>query len=187
RGHPARDAGPYGHFLGSKYDPVWTEFEGEATKLLPYHSREKYLDPFAGITPEGRLPLGNADTLPEGVTLGRFGDRQALLRRFDDVRQSLDQDAVRKFDRHQQRAFSLTASSRTRDALDIGREPLAMRERYGMHLFGQATLAARRLIEAGSRFATVFWDDFHHLQSAWDTHNWHFPQMRELLCPCLHP
>jgi arylsulfatase A-like enzyme len=32
---------------------------------------------------------------------------------------------------------------------------------------------------------TVFWDDFHHLQSAWDTHNWHFPKMRNLLCPGL--
>jgi hypothetical protein len=186
RGHPSRDAGPYGHFLGTKYDPVWTEFEGESTKLLDYHSREKYLDPFAGITPEGRLPLGTADTLAEGVTLGRLEERQALLNQFDAVCRSLDrQEAVRNFDRHQQRAFSLMAVSRTREALDLGGEPMTVREKYGMHLFGQATLAARRLIEAGSRFATVFWDDFHHLQSAWDTHNYHFPKMRNLLCPGL--
>jgi hypothetical protein len=186
RGHPSRDAGPYGHSLGHKYDPVWTEFEGEATKLLNYHSREKYVDPFAGITPEGRLPLGTADSLAEGVTLGRLDDRRALLGRFDAACRSFDeQEAIRNFDRHQHRAFSLMRNSRTREALDIGREPIAMRERYGMHLFGQATLAARRLIEAGSRFATVFWDDFHHPQSAWDTHNWHFPKMRNLLCPGL--
>jgi arylsulfatase A-like enzyme len=54
-----------------------------------------------------------------------------------------------------------------------------------MHLFGQATLAARRLVEAGSRFVTVFWDDFVKLQSAWDTHYNHFPKMRNLLCPGL--
>jgi uncharacterized protein (DUF1501 family) len=78
----------------------------------------------------------------------------------------------------------LTASE-TRQALDVGRESAAMRERYGMHLFGQATLAARRLVEAGSRFVTVFWDDFHHLQSAWDTHTQHYPKMRNLLCPGL--
>jgi hypothetical protein len=185
RGHPSRDAGPYGHFLGSNYDPVWTEFQGEATRELNYF-REPYRDPYAGITPESRLPLGASDTLPEGITLGRLTDRQELLRQFDLAARTVErQEAVRNFDKHQQRAFSLMMTSKTREALDIAREPLALRQRYGMHLFGQATLAARRLIEAGSRFATVFWDDYHHLQSAWDTHNWHFPKMRELLCPGL--
>jgi hypothetical protein len=186
RGHPSRDAGPYGHFLGPKYDPVWTEFQGECTKLLDYYSREKYLDPFAGIRPDARLPLGAADTLAEDVTLGRLEHRQALLSRLDAACRSLDRpEALRNFDRHQQRAFALMTASRTREALDIAREPLAVREKYGMHLFGQATLAARRLVEAGSRFATVFWDDYHHPQSAWDTHNYHFPKMRNLLCPGL--
>ncbi len=186
RGHPSRDAGPYGHSLGHKYDPLWTEFDGESTQQLDYYSREKYRDPFAGITPDGKLPLGSADALAEDVTLGRFEDRRALLGKFDAASRAFaEQDAVRHFDRHQQRAFSLTLNSRTRDALDIAREPIALRERYGMHLFGQATLAARRLIEAGTRFATVFWDDFHHPQSAWDTHNWHFPKMSNLLCPGL--
>src|SRR5262249_23572409 len=109
RGHPSRDAGPYGHSLGSKYDPVWTGFEGEGTRLLDYHSREKYVDPFAGITPEGRLPLGNADTLAEGVTLGRFDNRRALLGSFDGASRLLDeQAAIRNFDRHQQKALALT-------------------------------------------------------------------------------
>ena len=183
-GHPALDAGPYGHFLGANYDPVWTEFEGEATQTLEYF-REPYRDPFAGITAEGRFPIG-ADTLSADVTLGRLNERESLLRRLDSASRSFDrQDSSQRFDRHQRRAFSLMQTSRTRDALDLNREPMAMRDRYGMHLFGQATLAARRLVEAGSRFATVFWDDFHHLQSAWDTHSWHFPKMRNLLCPGL--
>ena len=33
-----------------------------------------------------------------------------------------------------------------------------MRDRYGRHLFGQSTLLARRLVEAGTRFVTVAWD-----------------------------
>ena len=185
RGHPARDAGPYGHFLGPNYDPVWTEFEGESTQVLNYF-RDPYQDPYAGVAPDCRFRLGAADTLADGVTLGRLDDRRTLLGQFDAASRSLDQqEAVRNFDRHQKRAFSLMTTSRTRDALDVAREPLAVREKYGMHLFGQATLAARRLVEAGTRFATVFWDDFHHLQSAWDTHNWHFPKMRNLLCPGL--
>jgi len=40
----------------------------------------------------------------------------------------------------------------------VGREPLPLRESYGMTIFGQGALAARRLVEAGSRFVTVFWD-----------------------------
>jgi len=186
RAHPSRDAGPYGHFLGPKFDPVWTDCQAEGTVPLPYHPRESYRDPYGGVTPECRFPLGVADTLPEDITLGRLGDRQSLLNQFDAACQSFSrQDAVRNFDRHQRKALSLMLTSRTRDALDIGRESLPLREKYGMHLFGQATLAARRLVEAGSRFVTVFWDDYHHLQSAWDTHNFHFPKMRNLLCPGL--
>src|SRR5262249_4807522 len=34
----SRDAGPYGHFLGPTWDPLWIEFEGEATDR-PYYYR----------------------------------------------------------------------------------------------------------------------------------------------------
>ena len=46
-------------------------------------------------------------------------------------------------------AYSLIGSERMRQALDIGREPMRLRESYGMTMFGQACLAARRLVEAG--------------------------------------
>jgi arylsulfatase A-like enzyme len=71
-------------------------------------------------------------------------------------------------------------------ALDIGREPARVRERYGWTLFGQACLAARRLVEAGCRFVTVFWDGYGQFAScAWDTHANHFPRLREYLLPGL--
>ena len=44
------------------------------------------------------------------------------------------------------------------EALDFAREPQNVREAYGMTLFGQSCLAARRLVEAGSKFVTVIWD-----------------------------
>ena len=73
------------------------------------------------------------------------------------------------FDKFQQMAFSLLTSNRMRQALDIGRESLPIRESYGMTLFGQAALTARRLVEAGSRFVTVFWDGFGQFSGcAWD-------------------
>ena len=45
-------------------------------------------------------------------------------------------------------------------ALDLRRESRAVRESYGMTLFGQAALVARRLVEAGSRLVSVFWDEY---------------------------
>jgi uncharacterized protein (DUF1501 family) len=82
-------------------------------------------------------------------------------------------------------AYSLINSSRVRTALDLDREPLKLRESYGMTVFGQAALAARRLVEAGSRFVTVFWDEFGLAGSGWDTHWDHYPRMRNELLPGL--
>ncbi len=75
------------------------------------------------------------------------------------------------------------SSGRLSAALDIQRETLAVRERYGMTLFGQSLLVARRLIEAGGRFVTVFWDEFASVNSGWDTHFQHYPRMKEQLLP----
>jgi hypothetical protein len=53
-----------------------------------------------------------------------------------------------------------------------------------MTLFGQSCLAARRLVEAGSRFVTVFWDAYEIFAGcAWDTHANHFPRLKEYLLP----
>jgi hypothetical protein len=184
-----REAGPYGHFLGPAYDPLWIEFEGEGDNR-PYHYRLGMNDPpnnpYAGVKLGHRFPLAGAGTLPSGVTLDRLDERRGLLQQFDSACRTLDQEeAYRNFDRHQQKALSLITASRTRDALDVAREPLALRDKYGMHLFGQATLTARRLVEAGSRFVTVFWDDFGETANAWDTHYAHYPNMRNVLCPGL--
>jgi uncharacterized protein (DUF1501 family) len=39
------------------------------------------------------------------------------------------------------------------------------------------------LVEAGSRFVTVFWDEFGLAGSGWDTHWQHYPRMRKELMP----
>src|SRR5206468_3192617 len=72
---------------------------------------------------------------------------------------------------------------RVGQARDLGREPLRLRESYGMTLFGQGCLAARRLVGAGTRFVTVFWDGFGLAGSGWDTHWEHYPRMKNELCP----
>jgi len=90
----------------------------------------------------------------------------------------------RRWNDQQQRAFSLVGSNRIRLALDVHRESPATRLRYGLNLFGQSCLAARRLVEAGARFVSVFWDPFGpHGASVWDTHSNHFPRLRNYLLP----
>lgn len=71
-------------------------------------------------------------------------------------------------------------------AFDLSREPQPLRERYGRHLWGQGTLVARRLVEAGVRFVTVNLHGDPPLPSdqfSWDTHVGHFPAMKDALLP----
>jgi arylsulfatase A-like enzyme len=80
-------------------------------------------------------------------------------------------------------AYNLIGSEKVRTALDLNREPRPLRESYGMTIFGQAALTARRIVEAGSRFVSVFWDEYGLAGSAWDTHWDHFPRMKQELMP----
>jgi uncharacterized protein (DUF1501 family) len=79
----------------------------------------------------------------------------------------------------------MVASQKVRDALDIQREPVVLRESYGLTIFGQAALAARRLVEAGTKLVTVIWDEYGLAGSAWDTHWDHYPKMKDELLPGL--
>jgi uncharacterized protein (DUF1501 family) len=53
------------------------------------------------------------------------------------------------------------------DAFDVGREPAAVRDRYGRGPFADACLAARRLVERGVRVVQVFTGD----GQPWDDHS----------------
>lgn len=106
--------------------------------------------------------------LPTGVNLDRFAGRRELLRTFDTTRRQIDESgALGVMDETQRQAFDLITGSRARETFDITREPDALRDRYGRHGWGQATLMARRLVEAGVTFVTVnlyekdvdWWDD----------------------------
>jgi hypothetical protein len=126
--------------------------------------------------------------LSEGVDGDRMADRRKLLTRFDALRRDLDASGTMSgLDDFQGRAFDLLTSSALRTALDISKEPLQLRERYGSsnsyaHAQGTQLLLARRLVEAGVGFVEV-------ALGYWDTHGpanvLGFPRMRESLCPTL--
>jgi uncharacterized protein (DUF1501 family) len=77
----------------------------------------------------------------------------------------------------------LITSQQVREAFDIRREPDALRDRYGRHLFGQAALMGRRMVEAGVRFVTVLWDGPG--VYSWDSHEALTPSLKDHLLPGL--
>jgi hypothetical protein len=180
-------AGPYAAFLGSAYNPTWASFRGTATGRALKTLNDQKIDgpePYVGVAPHCSFEL--ADTTEAGLTLDRLDSRRSLLEQFDRGRRDLRAtDAGRGLDRHRALALDLLTSPRIRTALDLEREPAALRESYGMTLFGQACLTARRLVEAGSRFVSVFWDEHGLAGSAWDTHWDHYSRMKNELCPGL--
>ena len=181
------NAGPYGAWLGAAYDPLWSDFQGEGTRTSTYTFGPDTIrcrDPYGPLAPGCRFTLAADAALPDGLTIDRLNRRKTLLEQFDAARSGLDdQRSTHSFNHFRDQAYSYLTTNTLRDALDVDREPVATRERYGMTLFGQATLVARRLLEAGSQFATVLWDEFELVNSAWDTHFYHYELMREQLCP----
>ncbi|MBL8864232.1 MAG: DUF1501 domain-containing protein [Planctomycetia bacterium] len=182
------NAGPFAAFLGQAHDPVWTDFDGRGTHEVPIYTQDqkkRFHDPFGGTLPGGRFSISaGGDALPD-VPIERLNLRRSLLNQLDHARSRLDGPLTAGVVEHQRaQAYHLLTSSKMRLALDIAREPLQLRERYGMTLFGQSCLAARRLVEAGCKFVTVFWDGYGQFGNcAWDTHQNHFPRLKEYLLP----
>jgi hypothetical protein len=185
-------AGPYATYLGHGYDPVWTQFHGQPTSKaarVSFFSRLKDVevaDPFLGITPASRLRISKDAQLRNGLTVDRLDRRRSLLEQLDaQNRQFNEHIAGRSIDRFAGMAYSLITSRKLRDALDVGQEPMSVREKYGMNLFGQSALTGRRLLEAGCRLVSVYWDEYKVVNTAWDTHFNHFSRLENELLPGL--
>jgi hypothetical protein len=82
--------------------------------------------------------------LVRGVTLERLRDRKTLLGSFDQLRRDVDgKSDMAGLDDFKKQALELISSRKARNAFELSREPLPIRERYG-----KATpfLLARRLV-----------------------------------------
>lgn len=169
---PNKRSGTFGGFLGTAHDPLWTEFQGEAPLG----------DPFRAITPEGRFRFGAGEA--PAVTLDSLNRRRTLLAQFEQRAGALENSAaVRNYSRQRERAIDFLAATEVREALDLEKEPVTLRDDYGMTLFGQACLCARRLLEADVKFVTVVWDEYGQTDESWDTHYDHHPRMKDFLLP----
>ncbi len=135
-----------GNWLGAQYDPFQT-----------------------GGDPNGAtFQVQNLDLVP-GLSLSRLEDRRMLMRHLDKVPRTVD--SIGKFstlDQFDHEAYEFVSGREARAAFSIDRENPKTRERYGRHTWGQSTLLARRLVEAGATFVTVHlggWDHHWNLQS----------------------
>jgi hypothetical protein len=133
--------------------------------------------------------------VPELTLQGDIDGRRLQARRFlmgavDNAMCQLDRKlATGNYSRQQEKAFSLLASPRLKDAFDLGKEPLAVREKYGRSLNAMSVLMARRLVEAGVPFVTIFTKEDPKLDAlcksggSWDTHGNNFNCLRDHLLP----
>jgi hypothetical protein len=101
--------------------------------------------------------------MPADLSINRLQDRQGLTKTFDKLRRDLDsRGTIAAVDRFDQQAFDLVTGAAARKAFDINSEDPRLRDKYGRHNWGQSTLLARRLVEAGSTFVTVHFGGWDH-------------------------
>ena len=87
---------------------------------------------------------------------GRFDDRLSLLEQLDRPLQGSDPaGASAAMSNIRDRAVELMTTDTARTAFDLTREPEALRQRYGMHRYGQRAILARRLVEFGASWVTM--------------------------------
>jgi hypothetical protein len=150
-------------YLGRQYDPF---LANQATRL-----------PIYSLVGEdsGQLTEASLFNMPPGLTMERIQERRDLMQQFDSLRRDLDTTGmVDSMDRYSQRAVEILLGQRARFAFDIEREPQAVRDRYGKHLWCQQALLARRLVEAGAAFVTLDLS-YHTASGTWDTHGDNIP------------
>ena len=160
--------GQFAARLGIEFDPLFVD-----------GSRDK---PYDFAIPALSL---QGDTTRETLT-----SRRELLATIDLAQRRAEQSpALTDYRKHQQKAFSLLTSRETKAAFDLNAERAAVRQNYGSTITGSSLLMARRLVQAGVPFVTVFWKEDKELDKlcksggGWDTHGNNFHCLKDRLLP----
>jgi hypothetical protein len=165
--HVMRDGsitpGQHASFLGKAHDPLFVPQDPNA--------------------PDFGLP---ELSLPANLSLERLERRRGLQALIDSQSRLLEHSAeARGLDDYYQKALAMLGSKRVREAFDLASEAEALRERYGRHTYGQGCLLARRLVEAGVRFVSVYFSGSIGGQSTtsggWDTHGFNNTRMYPII------
>ena len=104
--------------------------------------------------------------LPDGVLHDRFNRRRELRSRLDQLPRWEDSavgDPSVTADEFYVQGYQLMESAQAQAAFRVETEEASLRDRYGRNSFGQRALLARRLVEAGVPFVTLY-------EGGWDHH-----------------
>jgi uncharacterized protein (DUF1501 family) len=160
--------GQFAARLGLEHDPVFVD-----------GTRERPLD--------FTVP---ALSLHGDVSTARLLERRQLLRAIDDAQRLADRSqAIGDYGKQKKKAFTLLTAPQTKSAFDLRAEPERVRAAYGQGINAMSMLLARRLVEAGVPFVTVFWKDDRELDKlcksggGWDTHGNNFNCLKDRLLP----
>ncbi|MCA8987853.1 MAG: DUF1501 domain-containing protein, partial [Planctomycetaceae bacterium] len=141
-----------GNYLGNQYDPFTTDGDPNA----------------------GRFEIKNL-VLPKELSVSRLSDRRSLQSNLDQMRQLADvSPSFASLDEFEHQAFEMVTGEKARLAFDMEQESPETRDRYGRNSWGQSTLLARRLVEAGTTFVTCHF-------GGWDSHWNHQDTMQKHL------
>jgi hypothetical protein len=158
--------GQHASFLGKRHDPLFINQDPN--------------------DPAFQLP---ELSLPDNLTLQRLQNRREVLNLIDEQAQLLETSArARGLDAHYQRALRMLSSPAIKRAFDLSQEPDRIRDAYGRTTYGQGCLLARRLVEAGARFITVYLSaSIGGCTGGWDTHGFNgkpmYPILKNYLLP----
>jgi len=191
--------------FGSQPAGGWPSMGSALSKL--HGEVAKGVPPFVGLAPDcghkewgdpgtsGFLGPAHSPFLPakaggvkedmklNGINLDRLDGRRSLLTQFDQLRRDVDNTRhMEGLDAFNQQALSMLTSARFAEALDIEKENVKLRDRYGRghakkqsdgsHKLLDDFLLARRLVETGARCVTLAF-------SRWDWHGGNFKRGRE--------
>jgi hypothetical protein len=125
------------------------------------------------------------------VASSQFEERQSLLAQMERLNKlsELGDGPFEAHDKFGAEAISLLTSGAMARAMNLDEERPQLRERYGLNVYGQRVLLARRLIEAGARFVTInqavqgglFGDGT--TDGTWDNHHLLFDSMMSFAAP----
>ena len=165
--HVMRDGsitpGQHASFLGKKHDPLFfKENPNAASFKLPELS------------------------LPRGLSVDKLQRRRQLQKLIDSQSKLLETSpGARGFDEYYDKAIGMLTSKKVRQAFDLGKEPAKVREKYGRTQYGQSCLLARRLVEAGVKFVSVYFSNSiggRKIGSGgWDTHGFDGSRMYKIV------
>jgi hypothetical protein len=165
--HVIRDGsivpGQHASFLGKKHDPL----------LFLENPND----------PDFRLP---ELSLPNHLSAARLQRRREIQKLVDSQTTLLDYSAdARGLDDYYRKAISMLTTDRVRKAFDLSEEPAQLRDRYGRTSYGQSCLLARRLVESGVKFVTVYFSNSiggRKIGSGgWDTHGFDGSRMYKIV------